>query len=154
MTTYTTNLDAIEAIATAIEAGGTDTAHRDEYDLDAIFRATHEYDAEAGGFVQTVDEDGFWAAVQRQAKDVFVVVTDVEDIDDSGHTAAYVIPGSLGAAWPDPSEVSLGAVRIPANDDPDEWARGAADALSGEGWTVVGDWTGSGARTAARVVRA
>lgn len=62
---FTTADDAKAYIATAIEAGD---ASREEFDIDAIFDAAFEYSTELQMFVQTVDEDGFWAAVQDAAK--------------------------------------------------------------------------------------
>jgi hypothetical protein len=65
--TYTTNRDAIEAIAAAIEASGTDVASRDEYNLDQIFAETFTYDETAQVFVQFASEADFWTAVERNA---------------------------------------------------------------------------------------
>lgn len=39
----------------------------DNHDIDGILADAFEYDARLGGFVQTVDEDGFWSAVARHA---------------------------------------------------------------------------------------
>ena len=57
---HPTRADAIER--DIIPALG-DTAA--DYDLDAIFDECYEYSAEYGGFVQTCDDEAFWAAVQR-----------------------------------------------------------------------------------------
>jgi hypothetical protein len=39
-----------------------------DFDLDKIFDSCFEYSAELGGFVQTVDTEGFWDAAQAAAK--------------------------------------------------------------------------------------
>lgn len=62
---YTTRDDALEMVVAAIEAGD---ATRDEYDLDQIADKCFEYSAKLGGYVQVVDESGFWAAVEEAAK--------------------------------------------------------------------------------------
>lgn len=38
-----------------------------DFDVDKIASACFEYVTELGGYVQTVDEDGFWAAVEDAA---------------------------------------------------------------------------------------
>ena len=62
MNTYTTRQDAI---AYAIEPALGEYA--DQHDLDAIFEATFAYDADAQAFVQTADDETFWAAVEANA---------------------------------------------------------------------------------------
>ncbi|GAB3191705.1 hypothetical protein [Nesterenkonia suensis] len=65
---HTTRADVITHITQAIEAAGSpvkDAAA--EYNLDAIADATHEYSEELQGFVQTVDTEGFWTAVEVHA---------------------------------------------------------------------------------------
>ncbi|MGQ7788909.1 hypothetical protein [Nesterenkonia sp. K-15-9-6] len=65
---HATRADVITHITQAIEAAGSpvDDAAA-EYDLDGIADATFEYSAELQGFVQTVDTEGFWAAVEAHA---------------------------------------------------------------------------------------
>lgn len=64
---YTTRQDAEQQIITAIENGDVEDA-RAEFDIDAIFEATHEYSAELQQFVQTADVERFWIAVQENAR--------------------------------------------------------------------------------------
>lgn len=64
---YSTADEAKDAIAGAIEAGGSDVASRAEFDLDAIHDEVHAYEP-GRGFRQTVDAAGFWDAVQRYAR--------------------------------------------------------------------------------------
>ena len=59
MTVYTTADDAIiQAIIPALNG------YEDDFDLAAIFDACFAYDRDEDGFVQVVDEDGFWEAVR------------------------------------------------------------------------------------------
>jgi hypothetical protein len=63
---YTTKDAVIEqVIVPAIEASG--VARADEYDLDAIFDATFEYDPDLQAFVQDGTVEDFWAAVEKAA---------------------------------------------------------------------------------------
>lgn len=61
---YTTKEDAAEMVGQAIDAG---TASREDYDIDRITDQCFEYSPEMGGYVQVVDEPGFWAAVEECA---------------------------------------------------------------------------------------
>lgn len=58
-----TNADARHAIITAIEANGTDTASRDDYDIDAIVKGVH--DATGDYDVEAMDTAEFWVLVER-----------------------------------------------------------------------------------------
>lgn len=60
-----TDVDAKSQITRAIE--GTGVATSDEYDLDAILREAFEFTM-PHGFVQTVDDIGFWEVVARNEK--------------------------------------------------------------------------------------
>lgn len=72
MNIFTTRQDAIDhAIAPALDKVT-------DFDLDAIFEATFTYDAARQGFVQTADEDEFWAAVQAAAVQHRLVWGEVE----------------------------------------------------------------------------
>lgn len=64
---YTTRHDAEAMITTAIENGDVDNA-RAEFDIEAIFEATCEYSPDLQAFVQTVDAEGFWSAVEDNAR--------------------------------------------------------------------------------------
>lgn len=59
---YTTRQDAEQQIITALENSAVEDA-RAEFDIDAIFEATHEYSADLQAFVQIVDIEHFWLAV-------------------------------------------------------------------------------------------
>ena len=65
MATFTTATDAKAAIADAIEAGDAQAA---DFDIDAIFDATHTFDQDAQVFTQTSDTAEFWAAVEANAR--------------------------------------------------------------------------------------
>ena len=67
MNAYTTANDAKAEIVAAIEASGVVEDASTEYDIDAIFDATYAFDAERQVFEQSVDVDGFWAAVEAHA---------------------------------------------------------------------------------------
>ncbi|KZM70930.1 hypothetical protein [Nocardia terpenica] len=58
-----TNEDARRAVITAIEANGTDVAHRDEFDIEAI--VTEIRDTTGGYDIEAMDADEFWAVVER-----------------------------------------------------------------------------------------
>lgn len=64
---YTTRHDAEQQIVTAMENSGVIDA-RSEFDIDAIFEATHEYSADLQAFVQTVDVEHFWLAVLKNPR--------------------------------------------------------------------------------------
>lgn len=64
-TTFTTANDAKAAIVDAIEAGD---AQAGDYDVDAIFDATYEWDVAGQRFVQTAEVAEFWAAVEANAR--------------------------------------------------------------------------------------
>lgn len=84
MTIFTTRQDAIDhAIAPALDKVA-------DFDLDAIFEATFTYDAARQGFVQTADEDEFWAAVQAAAVQHRLVWGEVEQTvgDDDDWSSA------------------------------------------------------------------
>lgn len=62
MTSYTTKTDAIAyAIEPALD-------NAEDFDMDAIFDACFTYDETEHGFVQTADEDEFWAVAAKCAK--------------------------------------------------------------------------------------
>lgn len=66
-TIYTTRTEAIEReIITAIEAGGTDVARAEEYDIDAI--ANEVIVPTNGAYIVIDDVEAFWTAVERHAK--------------------------------------------------------------------------------------
>ncbi|WP_068059213.1 hypothetical protein [Nocardia xishanensis] len=70
-----TNLDARNAVITAIEANGTDTASRDQYDIDAIVTEIHT--ATGGYDVDAIEPAEFWAIVERhQLATVNIVILD------------------------------------------------------------------------------
>ena len=54
---------ALEEIAQAIEATG--EANADDYDLETILDEMYNFGA--GGYVQAVDHEEFWASVERNA---------------------------------------------------------------------------------------
>lgn len=60
---FTTDADAKAFIIDTLETS------EGSYDVDAIYDAAFEYDAERGGIVQAVDEDGFWTIVLAHAID-------------------------------------------------------------------------------------
>jgi len=62
---YTTRQDAEAMITQTIEAGGSSDAT--DYNIDQIFDTCFEYSTDLQAFVQTVDTDGFWDAVQEAA---------------------------------------------------------------------------------------
>lgn len=66
---HTTRGDVIAHIAQTIEAAGSpvqDAAA--EYDLDQIADTAYEYSADLQAFVQIVDTEEFWAAVEEAAR--------------------------------------------------------------------------------------
>lgn len=62
---YTTRQDAEAMITQTIEAGG--AADATDYNIDQIFETCFEYSADLQAFVQTVDTDSFWDAVEEAA---------------------------------------------------------------------------------------
>jgi hypothetical protein len=110
--------EAYSEIITAIEAG---EAHAGEYDIDAIFDACYDYDAN-DGFVCTADEDEFWKAVQAAAFGAWVV----SEISETyvGEEPRYTseenwqdhVPGDLADAWHAVGEC-LANISVPAPDN-------------------------------------
>jgi len=74
-TVYTSYRDAIEhEIVGAIEANGTDVAVADEFDVDAIADEVLDTDGQGRWYV-AVDDEEFWRAVEKHAKQYRAVVT-------------------------------------------------------------------------------
>lgn len=64
--TYSTRDEAVRSIIEAIEAGA---ARADEFDVEAIADEVLSWGHNTRGeFVATIDEDGFWAAVEANAR--------------------------------------------------------------------------------------
>lgn len=89
---FTTDHEAAADVMTAIEAGD---ANAEEYDIDQIVRDCFDYDAEAGGLVQTVDEDGFWEAVETNAYDT----DNTEAEDEDGEEQLAFLARSIRFAY-------------------------------------------------------
>lgn len=61
--TFTTKDEALASITEAIGLSAAD------FNLEAVFTATHEYDDKRGLFVQVVDVDTFWQVIELCAID-------------------------------------------------------------------------------------
>lgn len=71
--THSTADEAMASIASAIEAGGTDVATADEFDLDAILDDCYTWDDTRQAYVQTADVPTFWRSVERHERPAALV---------------------------------------------------------------------------------
>ncbi|WP_043738417.1 hypothetical protein [Nocardia asiatica] len=147
-----TNLDARNAVITAIEANGTDAASRDEFDIDAIVTEIRNL---TGGYnVEAVTPEELWSIIEHHAIGKPALSFEAITLDRSNTGLAVRLLFKDDVLWS--QEIGVGFDGQGYTDDPYEPSdppvgEDLAWVLRRHGWHVEGSWEDNGYRLVANV---